>query len=295
MELTLQEYRAIVDNAPNLIWRAGLDAKCNFFNKTWMAFTGRTIEQELGDGWAEGVYADDVERCVKTYMEAFAARRPFEMEYRLHRHDGEWRWISDHGAPYYREDGAFAGYIGSCMDVTDRVEGNLYKEQAQRDSLTGVFSRSYLLSQIQRYSKQAQSEGIKFTLAMLDIDRFKQINDTYGHLTGDKALKMFAQTVQHYTRETDMVGRYGGDEFVIAFWKSDLQTAEMIINRIREGLREIALISSNEDILLTMCYGLCEFQEEKTVEDMLHEADQEMYTQKKRHLSLNEHADDAKL
>lgn len=287
MKLTLQEYRTIVDNAPNLIWRAGTDTKCNFFNKTWLAFTGRTMEQELGEGWVEGVLADDVERCVQTYLEAFANRKPFEMEYRLRRHDGEWRWISDHGAPYHGEDGSFAGYIGSCMDVTDRVEGNLYKEQAQRDSLTGVYSRQYLLSQFQRYVERARNQGAKLTLAMLDIDQFKQINDTYGHLTGDKVLKMFAQTVQHYIRETDLLGRYGGDEFVIAFWKADRETAESIIQRIHDGLREIALISSDEDILLTMCCGLCEYREEQTVEDMLHEADREMYVQKRNRLPEN--------
>jgi diguanylate cyclase (GGDEF)-like protein/PAS domain S-box-containing protein len=285
LKLTLQEYRTIVANAPNLIWRAGTDTKCNFFNKTWLAFTGRTMKQELGEGWAEGVFTDDVERCVQTYLEAFANRKPFEMEYRLRRHDGEWRWISDHGAPYHGEDGAFAGYIGSCMDVTDRVEGNLYKEQAQRDSLTGVYSRQYLLSQIQRYAELARNQGAKLTLAMLDIDRFKQINDTYGHLTGDKVLKMFAQTVQHYIRETDLLGRYGGDEFVIAFWKADRETAESIIHRIHDGLREIALISSNEDILLTMCCGLCEYRENQTVEDMLHDADREMYVQKRNRLT----------
>ena len=246
------------------------------------------MEQELGEGWAEGVFTDDVERCVQTYLEAFANRKPFEMEYRLRRHDGEWRWISDHGAPYHGEDGAFAGYIGSCMDVTDRVEGNLYKEQAQRDSLTGVYSRQYLLSQIQRYAELARNQGAKLTLAMLDIDRFKQINDTYGHLTGDKVLKMFAQTVQHYIRETDLLGRYGGDEFVIAFWKADQKTAKDIIQRIHEGLREIALISSNEDILLTMCCGLCEYRENQTVEDMLRDADREMYTKKRKRLPENQ-------
>src|SRR6185503_19004897 len=93
--------------------------------------TGRTIEQELGNGWAEGVHKDDFDRCLKTYAESFEARQPFEMEYRLRRSDGEWRWILDHGVPIYKAADGFAGYIGSCIDITDRkrVEEQLAESQ----------------------------------------------------------------------------------------------------------------------------------------------------------------------
>ncbi|MEI6077114.1 MAG: PAS domain S-box protein, partial [Verrucomicrobiota bacterium] len=106
--------------APALIWRSGLDAKCDWFNQTWLAFTGRTLEQELGDGWAEGVFPEDLPACFATYQEAFAARRTFEMEYRLRRHDGQFRWIVDHGIPYHDDAGNFAGYFGYCFDITER-------------------------------------------------------------------------------------------------------------------------------------------------------------------------------
>src|SRR4029450_7381539 len=85
----------------------------------WLEFTGRTLEQELGSGWAEGVHPDNLRKCLKTYTEAFDARKPFVLHYRLKRNDGEYRWISDHGVPRYDADGAFVGYIGSCADVTD--------------------------------------------------------------------------------------------------------------------------------------------------------------------------------
>nr|MBI3613413.1 PAS domain-containing protein [Nitrospirota bacterium] len=113
-------YLKLFDEFPALIWRAGLDTKCDYFNSAWLEFTGRTLEQERGDGWAEGVHPDDLERCVTTYQEAFSARRLFEMEYRLRRHDGEYRWIMDVGRPFHDLDGTFAGYIGSCYDVTER-------------------------------------------------------------------------------------------------------------------------------------------------------------------------------
>ena len=117
---TATEYRLLVQHSPVMIWRAGLDAKCDYFNETWLAFTGRTMAQEMGDGWAEGVHPDDFERCVKLYLDHFHRRAPFEMEYRLRRHDGEFRWILDRGVPYSDDSGAFTGFIGSCVDVHER-------------------------------------------------------------------------------------------------------------------------------------------------------------------------------
>jgi PAS domain S-box-containing protein len=118
--LSATEYRLLVEHAPVMVWRAGLDAKCDYFNEPWLAFTGRTMAQELGDGWAEGVHPDDFQRCVEFYLDHFKRRQPFEMEYRLRRHDGEWRWIFDRGVPYTNDAGEFAGFIGSCVDVDDR-------------------------------------------------------------------------------------------------------------------------------------------------------------------------------
>lgn len=112
----------LLDEFPTPIWRAGPDTKCDFFNKSWLVFTGRTMEQECGDGWAQGVHPEDLNRCVSTYLAAFHAREPFEMEYRLRRHDGEYRWIVDFGRPFNDAEGQFAGYIGSCYDITERKQ-----------------------------------------------------------------------------------------------------------------------------------------------------------------------------
>lgn len=135
------EYRTIVEQAPFMVWRAGSDAKCDYFNAVWLAFTGRPLAAELGDGWAEGVHPEDLERCVRTYREAFAARRPFEMEYRLRRADGDYRWLFDRGVPFSNAHGEFAGYIGSCVDVTDRRVAEERLDLARRrelDQLRGI-------------------------------------------------------------------------------------------------------------------------------------------------------------
>ena len=125
-----ERFRIVADSAPVLIWMSGLDKLCTFFNRSWLEFTGRTMEQETGNGWAEGVHPDDFQRCLETYVAAFDSRQQFVMEYRLRRHDGEYRWISDNGVPRFDAQKNFAGYIGSCMDVTELIN----KEQALRDS-----------------------------------------------------------------------------------------------------------------------------------------------------------------
>jgi PAS domain S-box-containing protein len=115
------EYKTLVEQSPMIIWRCDVNAKCDYFNERWLAFTGRTLQQEVGDGWAEGVHKDDFDGCLAVFLGAFARREAFEMEYRLRRHDGEYRWILDRGTPSYGPDGTFLGYVGTCVDVTERV------------------------------------------------------------------------------------------------------------------------------------------------------------------------------
>jgi PAS domain S-box-containing protein len=122
-EQTLREtearFRNMADTAPVLIWMAGPDKLRTFFNKTWLDFTGRATAEQLGENWISAVHADDRRRCYETYSSSFEARRPFQMEYRLRRGDGEYRWVLETGAPRLEPAGAFVGYIGSCIDLTE--------------------------------------------------------------------------------------------------------------------------------------------------------------------------------
>jgi PAS domain S-box-containing protein len=114
-----ERFRLVANTAPVLIWMSGPDKLCTYFNQPWLEFTGRPIEAELGNGWAAGVYPEDLKACLDTYTHAFDSRESFKRQYRLRRHDGEYRWFSDVGVPRLNPDRSFAGYIGSCIDVTE--------------------------------------------------------------------------------------------------------------------------------------------------------------------------------
>lgn len=114
--------KSVANSAPVLVWISDTNKLCTYFNQRWLDFTGRTLDAELGNGWAQGVHPDDLQRCLNTYEQAFDGREDFKMEYRLRRYDGEYRWVLDTGVPRYGTDGSFAGYIGSCLDITEQKQ-----------------------------------------------------------------------------------------------------------------------------------------------------------------------------
>ncbi len=130
-------FKQLADNAPVLIWQSGIDTLCNYFNLPWLNFTGRTLAQEMGNGWAEGVHPDDLEHCLDIYLGSFKAQKPFEIEYRLRCADGTFHWLVDHGIPRFGTDGEFLGYIGSCIDINTRKLGEiaLWKGESGRKKL----------------------------------------------------------------------------------------------------------------------------------------------------------------
>jgi PAS domain S-box-containing protein len=113
-------FRNMANTAPVLLWVAGTDGLCSFFNQSWLDFTGRSITQEIGNGWLQGIHPDDRSHFEQTYQAAFEARQSFEIEYRLRRSDGDYRDLLDQGVPHFLSNGEFAGYIGSCIDITER-------------------------------------------------------------------------------------------------------------------------------------------------------------------------------
>jgi two-component system, cell cycle sensor histidine kinase and response regulator CckA len=131
-----ERFRNMADTAPVMIWVSGPDKLCTFFNKGWLEFTGRTLTQELGNGWAEAVHPEDLDHCRGIYSSSFDARRGFQMEYRLQRADGEYRWVLDRGIPRFDPRDRFMGYIGSGLDITDIKRG--HEEHLARQKMETV-------------------------------------------------------------------------------------------------------------------------------------------------------------
>jgi PAS domain S-box-containing protein len=123
------QFRAMTNTAPVMIWKSGTDKRSTFFNQGWLDFTGRTLEQEQGNGWADDVHPEDYDRCLKVYVNSFDARQDFSVECRLRRSDGEYRWILASGVPRFDPYGTFQGYIGSCVDITNSKRAALELQQ----------------------------------------------------------------------------------------------------------------------------------------------------------------------
>jgi len=160
-----ERFRTVANTAPVLIWMSGTDKLCTFFNQGWLAFTGHTIEEELGNGWASGIHPEDLDRCLATHAAEFDARSEFVMEYRLRRHDGEYRWIADRGVPRFESGGRFLGYIGSCIDVTERkLSEQAVAEQLKFETLLAELSATFInlpAGQVRGHLEEAQKRICK--------------------------------------------------------------------------------------------------------------------------------------
>jgi PAS domain S-box-containing protein len=176
-----ERFRTMADNAPVLIRISGVDKRYTYFNKQWLDFTGRAVDQELGKGWLDNVHPDDKDRCWETYSGAFDKRESFSMEYRLRRNDGEFRWVIENGDPHHLADGSFIGYIGSCLDITTRKEAEERTQLLQM--LTEALSSALTAEEVARvfiekgFSLLGADRG---TVALLRADQSLDIVGQYN-------------------------------------------------------------------------------------------------------------------
>jgi PAS domain S-box-containing protein len=197
-----QSFRLLADNAPVMIWRSGTDKQCDWFNRPWLQFTGRTMEQELGSGWAQGIHPEDVARCLSTYLTAFDGRAEFSMEYRLRRRDGVYRWILDNGRPYTSLDGTFRGYFGSCIDITDskRAQDELRVTQSELARVARLSTIAELTASI--------AHDIRQPLAAIELNSnaaLRRLADTRPDL--DEVRAALTSIVDEGRRASRVIGR----------------------------------------------------------------------------------------
>jgi len=400
-----RRFRVLADAAPVLIWMAGLDNKCFWFNQTWLDFTGRPMAAEIGDGWAENVHPDDFDYCWASYSSHFAQRLPFRIEYRLRRFDGEYRWLDDSGRPRFNANGEFEGYIGCCMDVTEvrnskaandffnvsheiiytadleglildanqrlvevsgysrqelighhsrmlksglhsqdyyaniwqaladkdywtgeitnrKKSGELYStlttfmtirndkglpirylvvasdisdsvERRQQlehlvyyDSLTGLPNRLLLVDRLEQAMSRVKRHGGNVAVVFIDLDGFKDINDSYGHEVGDEFLVAISQQMKQELRETDTLVRLGGDEFIVLLPEN--HNVSFVETPILNLLTACAKPISLKGLLLKVSasIGISFYSHDGQVQQLtgdalIRQADQAMYVAKK--------------
>jgi diguanylate cyclase (GGDEF)-like protein/PAS domain S-box-containing protein len=399
-----RQYRTLANSGQALIWTSGTDKLCDYFNNVWLDFTGRSLEQEIGNGWTVSVHADDIKRCQEVYVSSFDKREKFSMDYRLRRHDGEYRWIQDDGCPRFNSVGIFIGYIGYCLDITERksVEaklrtlstaieqspvsvviadleaniefvnprftevtgysaeeaigqnprilqsgltpkethldlwnkvangqiwhgelinkrksGEVYWEDAhiapvrdasgiithyvatkvditsrksmeekiqhmaQYDVLTDLPNRTLFSDRLQQALSIAKRDKTQLALMFIDLDKFKPVNDVFGHQMGDLLLKEAAKRMLECVRESDTIARIGGDEFVVLL--PDIETehdALLVAEKIRQALyKPFTLLGEN--LSISSSTGIVIYPGHGThVEELFKNADVAMYSAK---------------
>src|SRR5579863_2678403 len=228
-----ERFRLVADSAPVMIWMSGTDKLCTYFNKPWQDFTGRSIDQELGNGWAEGVDPEDLQRCLDTYVQSFDRREEFRMEYRQRRHDGEYRWVLDIGVPRFNPDGSFAGYIGSCIDITEQRRSEEQLRQAQEDlaRVTRVAAMGELAAAIAHEVNQPLTAIV--TNAGFSL---RQLERTIPH--ADELRAAITEIVNDGTRASAVISRIRG---LLA--KATPRTTDLDNNRI---IQEVTILLHNE-------------------------------------------------
>ncbi|POZ54003.1 sensor domain-containing protein [Methylovulum psychrotolerans] len=298
MEAALREsekrFRLLADNAPVLIWMAGFDASRLYFNQVWLDFTGRTLAQERHQGWTENVHPDDLPHYLAAYQTALANREKFAVDYRLRRKDGAYRWLTDHGVPRYDDQGNFFGYIGSCIDITERHnKEEQAKQQALYDPLTKLANRRLLHERLEHTLATLKHHHGYGALLFLDLDNFKPLNDLHGHEIGDLLLIEVARRIGHCIRDIDTVARFGGDEFVVLISKLEAVEARAAacVHRVAERIRNqlaqpytLTLPSGGDQAVVHHCtssIGAALFgPKHSQAKQILKHADQAMYKAK---------------
>ena len=246
-------------------------------NSSWYQFTGQTIEQVRRGGWMEAVHPEDRDTVWKVFSRAIQSNTPYELENRLRRKDGEWRYLLIRGVPIAGPDGVVREWMGYGHDITERkkLETRLLQE-AFLDSLTGLYNRRFCGQGLAREIARAERTGHPLIVVCFDLDNFKRINDVYGHAAGDHVLKEFARRLARAVRGSDFAARLGGDEFMVILTECPPDKVQMVLDRILA----FETVYDAHAISVSSSWGWAQHELGKTPDDLLRRADAALYTNK---------------
>jgi diguanylate cyclase (GGDEF)-like protein/PAS domain S-box-containing protein len=231
-----------------------------------------------------GIHPEDAPRFDHAIKEAIAHRESYQLDMRITCPDGTQKHIHAQGSPASDSAGNVVRLIGTVLDITDRKrhEAEL-THQASFDALTGLVNRRYLLKRLESELALARERGTKLSLCLCDVDKFKGVNDTYGHAAGDEILSCFGQLLVDGTRRGDICGRLGGDEFCILFPQTTSEDGLSCVERVRERLQAMAFgIKTGVPYTVTATFGIAELHPGMSGPELMEAADKALYEAKQR-------------
>lgn len=294
---TERRFRLISDYAPAMIWVCAPDGVRGYVNRSWCEFVGLDERRSLDCDWFDFVHPDDRGAYRERIGALLAAPRADEIEYRLRRGDGGYAWVLERILPRTDSSGSFMGLIASAVDVPaikrseevlSRANRRLEEEVARRteelerlmltDPLTGIGNRRLLVERLEAAIERAGREANALAAVFIDLDHFKRINDLYGHPIGDRVLIRVAGCLRANLRDTDVVGRYGGEEFVVLLEGLQHDGALRLAERLRAAVGRIRL--REVEVPVSASAGVALWRSGESADAFLARADQALYRAK---------------
>jgi len=279
-----------IGNLGNWYWSIGSNMViCNDQKILTLGYDKEEIPEKIGfEYFTARLHPDDYDRVMDNMRSHLYGQTPiYEVTYRIQTKDGDWKWFYDRGKITVRSDSGKPEMVaGIVFDVTEqkRMEQLLADQNQQLlelsrvDFLTKVFNRRALYEKLEYEISRSERYLYPFSILMVDIDYFKKVNDTYGHLTGDRILVQVAEMIGNTIRKTDIFGRYGGEEFLLILPEIDRQSGIVVAEKIRKSIQDATFA---ENIKITASLGLVEYKHGTSIDDLVNAADSMLYAAKK--------------
>lgn len=278
-----QRYATLTAVAPVGIFRTDAEGNYVYVNERWCSITGLTSEQAMKKGWIKGLHPHDQDKMLNEWRCAAQENRPFRLEYRFQRLDGTVCWVFGQAVAERNAAHQITGHVGTITDISDlkRVQ-ELIVHNALHDPLTDLPNRTLLVERLELAINQTRyTENYRYAVLFLDLDRFKVINDSLGHLVGDQVLKLIAQKLKSHLRETDLIARLGGDEFVILLEKiTGIEEVIQLAERMLMDCQSPLFINGYEmftSLSIGIVMGMKRYQQ---ASDLIRDADIALYRAK---------------